>query len=1533
MGKTTYAEKLEPEEKSDGLEITSIGSLYKGRWDKKYWSSSRGKDRYPYPVGFQAIRAYNGTTYNMEIHEGASGPRFVITSADGYSCSGKTPDIAWEEFQKRGCPQKKIWHGKRLSSKMDGLELFGFKNSFVQRLLRELVADLNGIAEQSLNLCNEASRLEHDDSRQNVGTHPDLLPCPGGPHVKGKRGRRCESKNGKLRGGTVLKRPRTQEFTCSSIASIKRKVSEDNEAQNTGVSAPMQIASSVGESPNCFSLKNGFSSNQIISNDQERRTAHAKTSGVVDAKNSKALEITDSFSKDDHFHRSQEAELNASKFLVARENKKESKDCCDVDLCAPDTIGYVQENTSNSTPSTLDKNAYNEKAHQIASGESLSVEVNDVAKSMMSLLLPQVIPFLKDSTTEKLTSSPSGKLPSIMNSSQEDNKIGNLLEAASSVVTENAYVEREEKMHIKTTSVSFVIADSFEPSQSENHKSEQAIFHSSIAEASRASFDKETCSTSHEQHASGVLPNESSNCQADIKLTKNAFHHSSELDSEDLPQDFDICIPDSVLEHTPPLDRVISESSNDACPNVNENSNKVGLNSMEKDHKAAHDFEICLPDSVSGHLPPQDRVISKSSNDACIDMEEIPKQVGLNSMENDQKAATDFDICIPDSVLEHKHRPPLDRVISKCNKDACTNVEENSNQVGLHSLEKGHKAANDLDICILDSVLEHAPSSDSVVYEGNNDACADMEENSNQDELTSMEKDYKAANDFDICIPDSVLEDTPPPDMVVSKGNEDACTDMEEVSNQCGLYYMEKGHKVAHDFDLCIPDSALEHSPPQDRVISKSKTETCTDMEENLSQVGLNSVEKDHKAANDFDICIPDSVLEDTPPPDMVVSKSNEDACTDMEEVSNQCRSYYMEKCHKVAHDFGLCIPDSVLEDSPPQDRVISRSNTDTCTDMEENLNQVGLNSVEKDHKAAHDFTGDVSNAPERNTEDEIVGKTNAETMALPSIQAPIIAYTRRKSRTVDPLSGLCLLPESAKTSEEGELVTSEINIAKDTSPPSETIQLHASGNELCEPVLLDNQARDEVQSDDLQRDDSVTNSQIKQSPVKPDNGSCLRASKENIVCPDDLFVSHVETTPIRSDVPVGYSNLAELNTSIPCWDLKPSSCENNCSSNEAQVISELNPHRNDDISDNLGEDFVHLQDPKHNFNRETLVERSGVQLTPDGQYIVLLGSIKTPYCRERKICCNCSSCMSVCSEENALKIVQVEHGYVFVVATLKTFEVVHCIVICEPNLLCSVGESGRLHVWVMNSTWRDKVEDFIIPADDSISPGIVELKRIPKCTHLVVAFNSVGEFSLWDISKRDCVSSFSASTNPFIQFLPVSLFNCQRNSPGFTSTSLGEQVDQLLGATRQWCTDQKEPCSFLPSEEDDIAMWLLVSSPSDIESPHDFISSHCQINTARNWRLALLVKNDMILGSSFNIRTAAIGVLGSYGIIGTPDGLVHIWELYGGSKLGTLQPFQDGTATCIATDELREGALGVAGGEGQLLIYVPHKELMQNNK
>jgi predicted urease superfamily metal-dependent hydrolase len=53
------------------------------------------------------------------------------------------------------------------------------------------------------------------------------------------------------------------------------------------------------------------------------------------------------------------------------------------------------------------------------------------------------------------------------------------------------------------------------------------------------------------------------------------------------------------------------------------------------------------------------------------------------------------------------------------------------------------------------------------------------------------------------------------------------------------------------------------------------------------------------------------------------------------------------------------------------------------------------------------------------------------------------------------------------------------------------------------------------------------------------------------------------------------------------------------------------------------------------------------------------------------------------------VKIVQVKFGYVSIVVKLKTVESLRCILVCEPNHLVAVGETGRLHLWVMNSVWR----------------------------------------------------------------------------------------------------------------------------------------------------------------------------------------------------------------------------------------------------
>lgn len=73
-----------------------------------------------------------------------------------------------------------------------------------------------------------------------------------------------------------------------------------------------------------------------------------------------------------------------------------------------------------------DSNPSSEKNHFNSAGQ-------DVAKSMMSLLLPQAVPLLRNvSTDEKLTLIPSDILPSMAtNSKEEQNEVGCVLDVPS----------------------------------------------------------------------------------------------------------------------------------------------------------------------------------------------------------------------------------------------------------------------------------------------------------------------------------------------------------------------------------------------------------------------------------------------------------------------------------------------------------------------------------------------------------------------------------------------------------------------------------------------------------------------------------------------------------------------------------------------------------------------------------------------------------------------------------------------------------------------------------------------------------------------------------------------------------------------------------------------------------------------------------------------------------------------------------------------------------------------------------------------
>ncbi|XP_021310676.1 uncharacterized protein LOC8062589 isoform X3 [Sorghum bicolor] len=166
------------------IEIVSAGALYHrgGDWERKYWSCSRGKDRYPYPVGYHAVRHFTGISYAMEIQQGPKGPIFLVTSTEGDSATGQTPDIAWKNFQKKTGAKVKNWQRRKsFPQKIDGAELFGFKNASIQRLLRELIVDSTGAVELNLpcEVTSEAGAHLVRKDASDVSEAEDLSVCLG----------------------------------------------------------------------------------------------------------------------------------------------------------------------------------------------------------------------------------------------------------------------------------------------------------------------------------------------------------------------------------------------------------------------------------------------------------------------------------------------------------------------------------------------------------------------------------------------------------------------------------------------------------------------------------------------------------------------------------------------------------------------------------------------------------------------------------------------------------------------------------------------------------------------------------------------------------------------------------------------------------------------------------------------------------------------------------------------------------------------------------------------------------------------------------------------------------------------------------------------------------------------------------------------------------------------------------------------------------------------------------------------------------
>ncbi|KAJ9563742.1 hypothetical protein OSB04_008902 [Centaurea solstitialis] len=340
----------------------------------------------------------------------------------------------------------------------------------------------------------------------------------------------------------------------------------------------------------------------------------------------------------------------------------------------------------------------------------------------------------------------------------------------------------------------------------------------------------------------------------------------------------------------------------------------------------------------------------------------------------------------------------------------------------------------------------------------------------------------------------------------------------------------------------------------------------------------------------------------------------------------------------------------------------------------------------------------------------------------------------------------------------------------------------------------------------------------------------------------------------------------------------------------------------------------------------QIMLDSSSLQFTPDGTGLVLLNDIKTPYCRfasqaEGNVNCQCSACTSDCSAKNAVKVVEVKLGYVEAVCKLETITSVCCILVCEPSYLVAAEESGRMNLWTMNSTWRlssiASTEHSYLPTSDCMSNYIVEMKRMPNFPALIIGHSVFGDFCL-DLTRRILVSKFSAKNTSFLPFLPINVFRCPSQPLSGTDDCMKKQVSDIMGETQTWSLERDNKAS-VPVEEEDLSLVLLVSSVSNLDLKDERSNKDSGVSPVGCWSLALLAKSKMLSEIALDPSATVVGASAGYGIIGTCDGSLYIWELSTGTKLGYLSRCIGAKVSCLAVDDSDCGAFGVAVDGSQL--------------
>lgn len=137
---TTYAAPFTL--RSLGITVLELGEVHRGPWAENYWSSGGCLHHHAYPVGYRATKKDFGTTFEMRIDAGPTGPAFTVTDlTTGAAFYGESPTKPWTDVCK----------ARRTGRRISGPQFFGFSDVTTQRAIasclyneRELAAALAG---------------------------------------------------------------------------------------------------------------------------------------------------------------------------------------------------------------------------------------------------------------------------------------------------------------------------------------------------------------------------------------------------------------------------------------------------------------------------------------------------------------------------------------------------------------------------------------------------------------------------------------------------------------------------------------------------------------------------------------------------------------------------------------------------------------------------------------------------------------------------------------------------------------------------------------------------------------------------------------------------------------------------------------------------------------------------------------------------------------------------------------------------------------------------------------------------------------------------------------------------------------------------------------------------------------------------------------------------------------------------------------------------------------------------------------------